>query len=294
MKISLLGTGLMGRPMAERLLDAGAEVTAWNRTAAAMRPLAEHRPAAHLAASPAEALSASPATLVMLRDAPVVSEVLFADEGAALAGRTVVQMSTIGPRESIALAAAVEARGGRYLEAPVMGGISMARDGKLQVLVGGSSAALAEWSPVLANFGSIVHVGDVGQAATLKLALNQLISTLTTGFALSLGLVRRQGIDIDLFMSVLRKTAFYAPAYDFRLERLRARDYGDPNFTLELLLKDADLALAEAKALGLGTEALVGIRNSLAMAVAQGLGPADYAAAYEAIDPASDPTNGPA
>ncbi|MBP7814445.1 MAG: NAD(P)-dependent oxidoreductase, partial [Thermoanaerobaculia bacterium] len=127
--------------------------------------------------------------------------------------------------------------------------------------------------------------GPTGQAATLKIAFNQLIAGMAASFCHSLGIVRRAGIDVDLFMGLLRRSAFHNPSFEGRLPRYLARDYANPNFPLALLLKDVELARDEAAALGLDNRALEGIRDLIAAGVARGLGAADYGALYEVIDP---------
>jgi 3-hydroxyisobutyrate dehydrogenase len=285
MKVAVIGTGLMGRPLAERLLGAGHAVTVYNRTQEKAEALAGL--GARVAASAAEALAAAELAVVMLKDAPAIHAALAPDgRFPDLAGRTIVQMSTIGSADSTGLRDDVERAGGEYLEAPVLGSTPQAKEGKLLVLVGGTAEQFERHLPFLRAFGpEPVRVGEVGQAATFKLALNQLIAGETATFALSLGLVRRKGIDVDLFLQVLRQSALYAKTFDAKLPRYMAHSYDDPNFPTRLLLKDIDLIRAEAGALGLGLAGLDGIRVLVEQAIAQGLGEGDYSALYEAVDP---------
>jgi len=112
-----------------------------------------------------------------------------------------------------------------------------------------------------------------------------LIAAEAAGFSFSLGLVRRRGIDVDLFMKVLRQSALYAPTFDGKLQRYLGHDYANPNFPATHLKKDLDLARREAEAVGLGTTVLDSLRAVLDETIAQGLGGGDYAALYEAIAP---------
>lgn len=280
MRIAWIGTGLMGRPMAERLLAAGHEVTVYNRT----REKAEAIAGASVASSPQEAIAAGEAVFLMLRDAGAIRDLLFDGN---LNGRAVVQMSTIGPSESVALGDEVRRRGGDYLEAPVLGSTPQAREGKLLVMVGGTREQFGRWSEVLRAIGpEPILVGPVGKAAALKLALNQLIPVLSAAFSLSLGMVRRQGLDVDLFMDILRKSTFHASTFDRKLPGMLARDFADPNFPAALMLKDLDLIHDNAAELGLDTTVLDGVQDVVRRAVEKGLGEADYSALYEVIDPA--------
>jgi 3-hydroxyisobutyrate dehydrogenase len=285
MKVTVIGTGLMGRPLAERLLAAGHEVTVFNRTREKAAALAGQ--GAKVAASAREAVAASEVVVFMLRDAAAIRG-LIEEAGRLpdLSGKTIVQMSTIGSADSQALLADVRRAGGDYLEAPVLGSTPQAKDGKLLVLVGATPELFERFHDFLRAFGpEPLRVGEAGQAAALKLAMNQLIAAEAAAFSLSLGLVRRKGIDVDLFMKVLRQSALHAPTFDAKLPRYLAHDYENPNFPTALLLKDLDLVRQEAEAVGLGTTALDGVRAVVEKAVGLGLGGGDYAALYEAIDP---------
>jgi 3-hydroxyisobutyrate dehydrogenase len=285
MKVSVLGAGLMGAPMAERLLDGGHQLTVWNRTAAKLAPLTARGAAP--AASPREALAASEASLLMLRDGPVTERLLLEGDGLPdLAGRTLIQMGTISPAESQALAEAVAEAGGDYLEAPVLGSTPQAREGKLLIFAGGDPDLFERWLPLLAELGiGPRRVGRIGSAAAVKIALNQVIASHVTALSLALGLVRGGGVSPEIFMDILRKSSLYAAAFDGKLPRLLARDFAAPNFPTEMLLKDVDLALGEARDLELDGSALAGIRQVLSRAVDGGWGRDDYSAVYAVIDP---------
>ncbi len=280
--VAFLGTGLMGRPMIRRLVQAGFPVIAWNRTAGKAEPLREL--GVRVAATAADAVTRAQVVVLMLADAPAIRTVLLADAvRALLAGRTVIQMGTIAPTESRSLAQDVDDLGGEYLEAPVLGSIPEAEAGTLIVMAGAEEAAWRRWRGLLAVFGEARLVGPVGQGAALKLAMNQLIAAETAAFALSLALVEREGVPVETFMEVLRASALHAPTFDKKLERMLAHRYTDPNFPTRHLLKDVALFLGEAEHLGLGAEALAGVRAVLERAIAQGHADEDYSALREAI-----------
>ena len=287
MEVSFIGTGLMGTPMAERLIAAGHRVTVFNRTREKALPLQEK--GAVVAASASEAIAASPVSILMLRDAGAIRDLLF--EGGSLpdlSGRTIIQMSTIAPGESATLEDGVVQARGEYLEAPVLGSTPQARDGQLLVFVGGSQAAFDRWADLLRVFGpEVVRVGAVGQAAALKLALNQIIPALAATFSLSLGMVRRHGIDIELFLRILRQSTFYAPSFDRKLPQMLSRDFSNTNFPAELMLKDLHLIRDEAASLGLRLDGLDGIIGLVLRTVESGHGRDDYSSLYEVVDPAS-------
>ncbi len=283
MNIAVLGTGLMGAPMARRLLEAGHRVTVYNRTPERAAPLVDQ--GASAASDPAAAVAAGDFILLMLADmAAIRTTVLSGAAREDLAGRTVIQMGTIAPGESRELAKAVAAAGGRYLEAPVLGSIPEAEKGTLIVMAGGGEEELRACRPLLEVLAATVqHVGEVGQAAAVKLALNQLIASLTGAFSLSLGLVRREGLAVDTFMGILRESALYAPTFDKKLQRMVDHDYGRPNFPARHLAKDIDLFLRQALTYNLDASQLQGVRGALERALAQGHGDDDYSALYEGV-----------
>ena len=283
-KVAFLGTGLMGEPMAQRLIEAQVPVVAYNRTASKLEAL--QRSGAEIAELPQDAIAKSDCVILMLTNADAIKAVLLSEASQQkLSGKTVIQMSTISPQESREIHDAVVAAGGEYLEAPVLGSIPQVKAGELQVMVGASPEQFAKWSDVLKNFGSPVLLGAVGAAAATKLALNQLIASLTTAFALSLGFVQRQGVNVEQFMEILRQSALYAPTFDKKLPQMLERNFANPNFPTKHLLKDTNLFLTEAEALGLNVSSLEGVRKVLEMAQQLGLAEADYSSLFAAINP---------
>jgi 3-hydroxyisobutyrate dehydrogenase len=284
MKVGFIGTGLMGKPMAQRLLDAKLQVVAYNRTVSKLEPLRES--GAEIANSPEEAIASCDCVILMLTNAAAIKDVLLSQASRQqLPGRTIIQMSTIAPTESREIHDAVVAVGGDYLEAPVLGSIPQAKSGELQVMVGASPEQFQKWSDFLKHFGTEpVLLGSVGSAAAAKLALNQLIASLTSAFALSLGFIQRQGVAVEPFMQILRQSALYAPTFDKKLQQMLDGNYANPNFPTKHLLKDTNLFLTEAQSAALNVSSLEGVRNILEMAQQLGLSDADYSSLFSAIN----------
>ena len=283
MKVAFLGTGLMGLPMAQRLLAANIELVAYNRTPEKLAPL--QAAGAEIATHPRQAIRAADCIILMLTNAAAIYHVLLSDTSwRTLEGRTVIQMGTITPTESQEIRDAVIGGGGEYMEAPVLGSIPEAKAGKLIVMVGGKPEQYQRHLKLLQNFGSEpVLVGSVGAAAGVKLALNQLIASLTTSFALSLAFVERQGIDIYLFMQILRESSLYAPTFDKKMRRMLDGNYTNPNFPTKHLLKDTDLFISEAKSLGLDLGSIEAVRQLVQTAVKMSFGNDDYSSIFSAI-----------
>ncbi|TQV62450.1 MAG: NAD(P)-dependent oxidoreductase [Halothiobacillaceae bacterium] len=276
MKISLLGTGLLGSAVVERLLARGHEVTVWNRSADKAKALAGR--GARLAPTAAEALAAADVTLLFLADRAAIEAVLLSDATRpALAGTTLLQMGTIGPADSQALDRVLTAAGARHAECPVLGSLPEARSGALILMYGGDEALFGQLTPMLLDLGPEPgRIGAVGQAAALKLAMNQLIASETAAFAMSLALVKAHGVAVDDFMRILRGSALYAPTFDKKLGRMLSGDFSGPNFPLDHLIKDLRLFIRAAEGAGIDASPLAALEATLADVSAKGRGGEDY------------------
>ena len=279
MPLALLGTGLLGSAIGSRLLERGHGLRVWNRRPERCQPLLAA--GALAASSPAAAAAGADWLITVLSDGPTTAAVLLEQIDGGLAGRRVLQMGTIGVAESVALAAAVEQRGGHYLEAPVLGSRPEALAGTLQLMAGGAAPLFTEALPLLADLAAAPrHLGPVGSGMAAKLALNQLIASLTHAFSLSLHLVQRQGVAVEAFMELLRGSALYAPTFDKKLQRELDGDYANPNFPTAHLRKDLALFLEASSAAGLEGEGLGGLLRLLERSSAAGLDGLDYCALH--------------
>ncbi|MBD2106342.1 NAD(P)-binding domain-containing protein [Nodosilinea sp. FACHB-13] len=300
MNIGVIGTGLMGSPMALRLLSAGHKVWVYNRTPERLIPL--ELAGAKVCATPLALIQNVEAVIFMVTNGEAVRSLLESmglgdreassaeNRSSPLAHKAIIQMGTIAPTESQQLGQMVAQAGGTYLEAPVLGSISEAKNGKLIIMAGAENEAYQRWQPLLQCLGTtLYHVGPVGSAATLKLTMNQLIGSLTAAFAQSLGLVQSAGIDVDTFMAVLRQSALYAPTFDKKLHRMQTRQFADPNFPTKHLLKDMGLFVSAAKAAGLSPFPAESVRQLVEQAVQAGFDDDDYAALFNIVSPLPKP-----
>ena len=282
MNISLIGTGLMGQALGEHLLAQGHTLTIFNRSPEKLTVLQQH--GALIADSAQEAVIASDFCLLMLSDANAINAVLDKINPDRLLNKMIIQMGTIAPNESRAIAKRITENRGHYLECPVLGSLPEARTGTLILMAGGSEDDYQTALPLLKIIGKEPqHIGNIGQGSTVKLAMNQLIAGLTSSFALSLALVEKEGIETEQFMKIVRDSALYAPTFDKKLERMLQRDFSAPNFPTKHLAKDTRLFLSVAKQLGLETCALEGIDQLLDKTLAQGLDNTDYSAIYSGV-----------
>jgi 3-hydroxyisobutyrate dehydrogenase-like beta-hydroxyacid dehydrogenase len=179
-RLAFCGLGNMGLPMARRLLDAGHDVTVWNRTAGRADTLRER--GAKVAATPREAATGADGLLTMLADGTALEAVLFGPGGAAEGlgrGTAVIDMSTVGP-ETIRSVAPRLPPGVDLLDAPVKGGPARAAAGELRILVGGSEEAFRRWEPVLSALGTPRRLGPLGTGAAAKVLNNFAVVSLVS------------------------------------------------------------------------------------------------------------------
>jgi 3-hydroxyisobutyrate dehydrogenase-like beta-hydroxyacid dehydrogenase len=205
MHVGFAGLGKMGAVMAPRLLDAGHELTVWNRSAAKAAPLAAR--GATVATDPA-ALAAADAIVSMLGDDGAVGAFYDRLLTAPVDGKLLIDMSTIRPETVQRIAAAARARGAGFVDAPVSGTVAPARDGKLLILAGGSEADLARAKPVLGVLGRrTIHAGPVGSGAALKLVVNLPLAVYWAALAEALAMGRERGLSPGLMLDAIKDSS---------------------------------------------------------------------------------------
>jgi 3-hydroxyisobutyrate dehydrogenase len=235
----------MGVPMAAHVARAGHELTVWNRSPGKAGPLLEL--GAREARSVDDAVAGAEVVVLMLFGPDAVRDVLPAVAKHAQ-GALVVDSSTIGPEAAHEFARRCADAGLRYVDAPVAGSVKPATEGTLGVFLGGSPEDVEQVRPLVSLWGDesrIVHVGGVGSANALKLCVNQGLGVMAAGLGESLRLGRDLGLDRDLLLMVLSRTA-YGWYLDQKLTMLQERDYSGTTFSIDLIAKDLALAVRAA------------------------------------------------
>jgi 3-hydroxyisobutyrate dehydrogenase/2-hydroxy-3-oxopropionate reductase len=275
-RIAVIGAGGMGGLVARRLLDAGHDVTVWNRTAAKAAPLAEA--GATVAESPAAASREAEAVLIMVADPQALEEVAEGPDGIASGASpstTVIQMSTVGP-DAVSRFAAALPEGVRLLDAPVLGSLPEAEAGTLRIFAGGPAALVERWTPLLSVLGTVLHVGPVGAGSAAKLVANSTLFGALGVLGEALALADAVDLPREVAYDVLAASPLAAQA-ERRRPAVESGDY-PTRFTLSLALKDAELIRAAATASGAELRVIEAARSWLADAAQGGLGDEDYAA----------------
>ena len=249
MKVAVLGIGLMGYRMTQRLLEAGHEVHVWNRTHERALPLADLGATVH--ASAPQAAAAAECVITMLENGPVVGEVLF-DLGTAqamAAGTLVIDMSSIRPSEARDHAARLGERGVAHLDAPVSGGTVGAEQGTLAIMTGGRLQDYQRALPLFSALGRPTHVGPHGAGQMAKLA-NQMIVGITIGaVAEALLFAAKGGADMAKVREAIQGGFADSRILQLHGQRMVERDF-TPHGRLSVQLKDMRNALATAQEIG--------------------------------------------
>lgn len=280
--VAVFGTGRMGYPLVERLLALEYTVAVYNRTPA--RAQALEATGAQLVSTPQHAVERSQILLFFVSSAPAVEAILGPLPAEALTDRTVIVFSTTSSAESERLQAHVVGAGGRYIEAPVMGGPSEVREGSVTMLVGANDSDWQAWQPFLEQFAShLYRVGPVGSASTLKLALNQLMAAEVSALATSVALVQSAGVPVETLMEILRRFPYYAKSFDSKLPLMLADDFANPKFTIDMMGKDVRLMYEEAQARGIYAATLRSILDLYVASSEAGHGEDDYSAIFREI-----------
>src|SRR4051794_20040034 len=279
MRVAILGTGIMGAPMARNLAAAGLEVRAWNRSRERAEPLAEQ--GVDVAGTAEEAVRDADVVVTMLSDGAAVEAV--AADLAFPAGAVWAQMSTVGIEATERLVARAADAGVPIVDAPVLGTKAPAEQGQLTVIAAGPAEARERCGPVFEAVGArTVELGDEPGAATrMKLVLNAWLLALIEGLGESVALAEGLGVDPAAFLEIIDGGPLGPPYAKMKGTMMIERSY-EPSFSLALAAKDAGLALAAAQEAGLDLPALRAIRSQLERGVQQGHGEKDMAAAVEA------------
>lgn len=285
MRIGFIGLGIMGSGMAKNLASKGHAVSVWNRTAARADALG-----LPVAPTPRDLAENAELVICCVADPAAVERVVFAPDGvlaAARPGLRYLECSTTSPAQVRQVAAALAERGAQMLEAPVTGSRVAAENGTLLFMTGGPAALHHELEPVLLAMGSkAIHCGEAGQGALMKLVGNTLISFMLEGLCEGLVVARKGGLSVDKVLEVIAASGFASPYFAFKGTAIRDRNF-ETQFSLDLLVKDQSLMLAEGHLQKASLPGLAAIREVFQSARAQGFGPDDIAGVIRVLERAA-------
>lgn len=279
-KVAWLGLGAMGTPMVSRLIEAGHDVTVWNRSRAKAEAF---KGRASIAETPAEAVTGAEAAITMLATPDAVDEVVRGDNG-VLTGvddsATLIDMSTVGPDYVTHLRSQLP-QVVELLDAPVLGSVSNAEDGSLKIFIGGSDDTFRQWSEILMPIGKPMHMGPLGSGQAMKLVANSALAGLMslTGETLALAdalELTQAGAIAGLLESPL------GPAMKRKLDKIESGNY-TPSFKLELMLKDIRLVDEHASKRDVDLRLIPDSKEWITRAYEHGYGGYDYSSVVAEI-----------
>ena len=278
-RVAILGLGIMGTGMANRLLSANFPLTVYNRNREKSVPFADA--GAFVAESPREAASRSEIILSMVGD-DAASRGVWLGENGALAGArrnaVLIESSTLSGDWIQELAAKAAEWGCRFLDAPVTGTKPHAASGELVFLVGGSAEALDAARPVFSVLGrDAVHLGPVGSGSLMKLINNFVCGVQAASFAEAVAMIDAGGLDRAKAVSILTGGAPGSGIVKRMADRIAARDF-TPNFALRWMAKDIGYAIDDASKNGISLQTAAAALSVFKQAIAEGHGDEDFSA----------------
>jgi 3-hydroxyisobutyrate dehydrogenase-like beta-hydroxyacid dehydrogenase len=284
--LAFVGLGAMGSRLARRLLEAGYPVTGYNRTASKAQPLVDA--GLRLAATPREAAAAADVVFTMVTDDEALRAVMDGADGVLAGlrrGATLVEMSTVSPEVTRELGAEVAAHGAAMLDAPVSGSTVSVEQGVASVQVGGDAAALERVRPYLAAMGpnGVTHVGPLGIAKAMKVATNLGVAVQILAFCEAVALAEKSGVPRETAVDALMRSVIASPLVKYRGPYVVGKMAAHVAFPVPMIQKDLQLALDQAKAVGVPLPLTALTQEWLSKARAMGLGDHDFAVVFDVL-----------
>ena len=282
--LGYVGLGTMGGRMADRLLGKGHSVTGTNRTKSKAQWLLDK--GMKWADTPRGVAEAADITFVMVTDSTALDSIASGPDGLVAGlgpGKIVIDMSTVSPAMSVALAEKVRAKGADMVDSPVSGSVSTLEQGKLTMMVGGRADTFATIHPLLLDIGQkATHVGDNGLAVSMKIAVNLNLTVQMLAFSESVLLAEKSGIARKTAVEVLTNSVVASPMVQYRGPMvLNMPD--EAWFDMKMMQKDMTLALEMGRRLGVPLPSTATANEYLTAGRACGLEKKDFAAVFEVL-----------
>jgi 3-hydroxyisobutyrate dehydrogenase-like beta-hydroxyacid dehydrogenase len=282
--LGFVGLGVMGSRMVSRLLEKGHTVTGFNRTRAKAQWLLDR--GMIWADSPRAVAAPSDFTISMVTNSAALQEIADGDNGiiAGLsAGKIWIEMSTVSPEISKALAARVREKGADMVDAPVSGSVITLEQGKLSVMVGGHAQTFERVNPVLLELGpKVTHVGENGQALVMKIAINLNLAVQMLGFSEAVLLAEKSGISRETAVDVLTHSVIASPMVQYR-GPFALKMPEEAWFNVNMMQKDMLLALELGRKVDVPLPTTSTTNEFLTAARALGYVERDFAVIFEVL-----------
>jgi 3-hydroxyisobutyrate dehydrogenase-like beta-hydroxyacid dehydrogenase len=282
--LGFVGLGVMGGRIAARLLDAGHDVSGYNRTKSKASWLVER--GLRLLDTPREVAAASEVVFTMVTDTAALLAVTEGDDGilAGLGpGKVYVDMSTVSPRLARELAASAAGTGAAMLDAPVSGSVSTLEKGQLSIMVGGEAEVLERVRPILEAIGpKVIHIGANGQAVLMKTAINLNLAVQLTAFSEGLLIAEKGGIPRDVAIEAMLASVIASPSLAYRAPFVFELPE-EAWFDVNMMQKDLLLALESGRAAGVPMPTTATVNELLSACRGLGVDKEDFAVIYHTL-----------
>ncbi len=268
-RVAVLGLGIIGSRACSRLLDAGWQVSCWNRTAKALTGET---------ATPEEAIHGAAVISIYLKDARAVREVVGRLDAFLQAGQIILNHATLDLETTMWLERVCVARGCRFLDTPFTGSKVASANGQLVYYTGGDAGLAADLKPYLGvTSKSQLHCGAIGTATVVKLATNLISACTVQALAEALAIATSQGVSASCLIQAVAGNASGSVLTGMKLPTMAVGDF-ETHFSLSNMGKDTRYMLALAESAGLQTPALAAVSKRMGELDAGGLGDLDYSA----------------
>ncbi len=263
----VIGLGIIGTRVAANLRKAGNQVWVWNRSP---------RPEPNFLSSPAEVAESAKIIQIFVSDGPALMDVLTAMAPTLGPEHIVMNHSTVAPRETMEAAKLVEGRAAKYLDAPFTGSRDAAEAGQLVYFIGGESDVLEKARPHLeVSAKAIISVGEIGQAAAMKIAMNMVVAVTVGAYAEAMCVLDKSGIAPSKIGEIFPHHIAQSPLVDFKIPSM-IRDDFDPRFSLKHMFKDIQIALAMAADFGVDLPETAAYAGAAMSGLQNGWGDLDF------------------
>ena len=282
--LGFVGLGVMGGRITKRLLDAGHQVTGYNRTKSKAAWLVDR--GLRLADTPREVAEATDVVLTMVTDTTALEAVTEGDDGILVglsAGKVYVDMSTVSPARSRELAGRVASMGAAMLDAPVSGSVSTLEKGQLTIMVGGDDEVLDRVRPILEAIGpKVIRIGGNGQAVLIKTAINLNLAVQITAFSEGLLIAEKGGIPREVAVEAMLASVIASPSLEYRTPFVFELPK-EAWFDVNMMQKDMLLALEAGRASGVPMPTTAAVNELLSACRGIGVEKEDFAVIYHTL-----------
>ncbi len=272
----MIGLGIIGSRVAAGLRAAGYQVYVWNRSA---------KPAPNFLGSPAEIAESAEIIQIFVADAQALFDVVEAMSEALTSKHVIVCNATVGPEGVLEAAQLVERRGAQFLDAPFTGSKIAAEKRQLVYYVGGPEPAFLRVRPILElTSKSIIRMGEIGHASTIKVVTNMISAVTVQVLAEALSIVQKAGLEPELLSAAIEQNACRSGVIDLKLPKMMSGDY-EPHFSLKHMFKDVQLGIHMANALDIEIPATTVTAGVMYGALNQGWADLDFSVLFKNYAP---------